>query len=101
MSFSAMFAGRAAEVREALDVTPNPSFRHGGDLGMLVQQFLSEVAALVPDDRRLIVESSGHGDSSSVSVNIRVASVWDFTLPAESHAAASTASGPNAGTPEG
>lgn len=81
MSFSFTAAGAVTEVREQLARDPHPAFRHGGTLAAAVKELLSDVAAMAPDGKRLIVEASGHGDSSNVGLNIRVTSVYDWPDP--------------------
>lgn len=77
MSFSANYAGPQTAVEERL-ATPKENwdpFTHGGELGALTKEFLSKVVGLVSPDKTLVVESSGHADSNTLSVNVKVVTV--------------------------
>lgn len=74
MSFSAIYAGRAADVTHVLGQADNPSFApHGGTLGELTRAYLAEVAKLVPADKSMIVKASGHSDENWTSVTLELA----------------------------
>lgn len=78
MSFSANFAGPRPAVLERIAQPKEGGydpFAHGGELGALTKEYLGKVAALVGEDKTLVVESSGHADTNTLSLNVKVVTV--------------------------
>jgi hypothetical protein len=81
VTFSLSAVGTADQVRKQLDAA---DLTHSGDLGLTVRSFLAEeVLGSISGHSshpshvlNFVVEASGHGDQSSLNLNITVRPMW-------------------------